>query len=231
MCLRGAHIPLGIIPAGTGNDSAAVLGMSADPVRAARQLLEALRVGSIERVDLGHSDGPSLQPGGHGRWFLGMLYAGLDSAVNERANALRWPRGRHRYNVAIALEMLHLRSTPIVLRLDDAEVEVTSTLVAVGNGPRYGGGKVMVPDARWDDGVFHITVVGRVSRTTLARLAPTLSRAGHIGHPAVLQFRSRVVGVVGRGPIAYADGERVGPLPISATCVPQALPVLVPRRA
>ena len=229
--LAGGAIPLGIIPAGTGNDSAAVLGMSADPVRAARQLLEALRVGSIERIDLGHSDGPPLMPGGHGRWFLGMLYAGLDSAVNERANALRWPRGRHRYNVAIALEMLHLRSTPILLRLDDAEVEVTSTLVAVGNGPRYGGGKVMVPDARWDDGIFHITVVGRVSRTTLARLAPTLSRAGHIGHPAVLQFRSRVVGVVGHGPIAYADGERVGPLPISATCVPQALPVLVPRRA
>lgn len=229
--LAEGQVPLGIIPAGTGNDAAAVLGMDPDPVRAARQLLTAHRAGSIERIDLGHSDGPGLSPGRDGRWFLGMLYAGLDSAVNERANALRWPRGRHKYNVAIVLEMLRLRPTSITLRLDHEEVEVTSTLVAIGNGPRYGGGKVMVPDARWDDGMFDITLVGPVSRFTLARLAPTLSRAGHIGHPAVRQFRSRVVGVLGDGPVAYADGERVGPLPMSAICVPQALPVLVPRQS
>jgi diacylglycerol kinase (ATP) len=228
--LAGGQIPLGVIPAGTGNDSAAVLGMDPDPVRAARQLVEAMRAGSVERVDLGRCDGPAMGQGRSGRWFLGMLYAGFDSAVNERANTLRWPRGRRKYDVAIVLELLRLRPTPIVLRLDDDEVEVTSTLVAIGNGPRYGGGKVMVPDARWDDGTFDITLVGPVSRSTLARLAPTLSRAGHIGHPAVRQFRSRSVQIAGDGPIAYADGERVGPLPIAATCVPQALPMLMPRR-
>jgi diacylglycerol kinase (ATP) len=157
-----------------------------------------------------------------------MLYAGFDSGVNERANALRWPRGPAKYNVAIALEMLRLRQSTLHLRLDDDDLSLSTTLVAIGNGPRYGGGKVMVPDARWDDGWFHITVVGRVSRTTLARLAPTLPRAGHIGHPAVRQFRARSVSLEGIGPIAYADGERVGPLPVAATCVPQALSLLVP---
>jgi diacylglycerol kinase (ATP) len=226
--LAGTGVPLGIVPAGTGNDAAAVVGLDRDPIVAARTLLVATGTGSVDRVDLGHCDGPPLVPGGDGRWFLGMLYAGLDSAVNERANALRWPHGRHKYNVAIGLEMLRLRPSKIEIRLDDKEFAVESTLVAIGNGPRYGGGKVMVPDARWDDGFFDITLVGRVSRFTLARLAPTLPRAGHIGHPAIRQFRARTVGLRGEGPMAYADGERVGPLPVVATCVPQALSVLVP---
>lgn len=232
--LAGSRVPLGIVPAGTGNDAAAVIGLDPDPVRAAGQLLDAARVGSVQRIDLGWSDGPALVPDHAGRWFLGMLYAGLDSAVNERANAMRFPRGRHKYNLAIALEMLRLRPTAITLRLDEEEIDVSATLVAIGNGPRYGGGKLMVPDARWDDGYFDITLVGPVSRTTLARLAPTLPRAGHIGHPAVRQFRSRTVGIagaVGTGPIAYADGERVGPLPVSTRCVPRALSLLVPPRS
>jgi diacylglycerol kinase (ATP) len=244
--LAGSQVPLGIVPAGTGNDAAAMIGIDPDPVRAAHQLLAAARSGAVRRVDLGWSDGPSLLPGGArrgpppdwfvpaghqqhtGRWFLGMLYAGLDSAVNERANTLRWPRGRHKYDIAIVMEMLRLRPAHITLTVDEEVIEVPATLVAIGNGPRYGGGKVMVPTARWDDGYLDITLVGPVSRTTLARLAPTLPRAGHIGHPAVRQFRARAVGIAGGGPVAYADGERVGPLPISTYCVPQALSLLVP---
>lgn len=84
-----------------------------------------------------------------------------------------------------------------------------------------------------DDGIFDVTVVGPVSRLTLARLAPRLPSGGHIGHPAVSQHRSRSVGLSPGDPdvpdtVAYADGERVGALPVRTTCVPAALAVLVP---
>ena len=114
------------------------------------------------------------------------------------------------------------------LTLDGVELELPVTLVAVGNGPRYGGGKAMTPGARMDDGMFEITVVGPVSRLTLAALAPRLPRAGHIGHPAVSQYRARTVSLASPGVIGYADGERVAPLPLSTRCVPGALPVLIP---
>jgi diacylglycerol kinase (ATP) len=106
-----------------------------------------------------------------------------------------------------------------------------ATLVAVGNGPQYGGGKRIAPHARWDDGELGVTVVGPVSRLTLARLAPTLPRAGHVGHPRVLlrSARSVLLDVPG-GPVtmAYADGEPIGPLPVRAWVERDALPVLVP---
>ena len=102
------------------------------------------------------------------------------------------------------------------------------TLVAIGNGPQYGGGKRMTPDAKMDDGIFDITVVGPVSRRTLAVLAPKLPKAGHIGHVAVSQYQARTVSFAAESVICYADGERVAALPVQTSCVPGALPVLVP---
>ncbi|HEY2044368.1 MAG TPA: diacylglycerol kinase family protein [Jatrophihabitans sp.] len=226
--LAEGDVPLGIIPAGTGNDTATALGIDPDPVRAADSLLAALLAGEIRRIDLGHCDAVPVSPRASGRWWVTMLYGGFDSAVNERANAMRWPHGKRRYDLAIAAEMLRLKSRRLRLTLDDRQLEMPMTLVAIGNAPMYGGGKLMTPRGRMDDGIFDVTVIGVLSRLTLARLAPKLPTAGHIGHPAVAQYRSRTVTFDAEDTIAYADGERVGALPITTTCIPQALPVLVP---
>lgn len=226
--LAEGDTPLGIVPAGSGNDTAAALGLSDDPLLAADQLLAALLAGSVTRIDLGFCQAAPVAPNAAGRWWLTMLYGGFDSAVNERANSMRWPSGKRRYDVAIAAELLHLKPRWVRLKLDDTELELPATLVAVGNGPQYGGGKLMTPTARMDDGCFDITVVGQVSRLTLARLAPKLPRAGHLGHPAITRYRARSVSFAADDVICYADGERVGALPVLTTCVPAALPVLVP---
>jgi diacylglycerol kinase (ATP) len=227
--LAQGDVPLGIIPAGSGNDTAFALGLSGDPHRAADQLLAATRDGSVRRIDLGYCElAPTLLPRPAGRWWVTMLYAGFDSGVNERANAMRWPRGKRRYDLAIAAELLALRRRPLRMCYDGQALEQTITLVAIGNGPHYGGGKRMTPGALMDDGVFDVTVVGAVSRLTLANLAPRLPHAGHIGHPAVTQYRARTISIEAPETVAYADGERVGPLPLRTECVPGALPVLVP---
>lgn len=225
--LAGGDIPFGVIPCGTGNDSADVLGMHRDPAVAAGQLLRAVVAGSVRRIDVGRCDGPALLPGTT-RAFLGLLYAGFDSAVNDRANRMRRPRGPARYTIALAVEAIRLRARPFRLRLDELEIDAPITLVAVGNGPQYGGGKLIAPQARWDDGVLGVTVVGPVSRTTLARLAPTLPHAGHVGHPCVRLYSARRVLLDAAGTVAYADGEPVGPLPLQVWSEAAALPVLVP---
>jgi diacylglycerol kinase (ATP) len=144
-------VPLGVVPAGTGNDTAQVLGLPDDPVTAARALVAAASLRAVRRIDLGLITGPGVQlmvPGAPGRWFVGMLYAGLDAAVNETANTLRRPRGPRRYDVAIALEMLKLHPRRMQIGVDGTVLEREVTLVAIGNGPQYGGGKAMVPHAR-----------------------------------------------------------------------------------
>jgi diacylglycerol kinase (ATP) len=212
--------PLGIVPAGTGNDIVDVLGLPTAPMAAADAVLMALDTGSVRRIDLGRTDG--------GRWWATVLCAGFDSAVTERANRWHWPRGRHRYDLAILAELMHLAPRPFALELDGQQLELSATLVAVGNAPQYGGGKRVTPSARMDDGEFAVTVVGPVSRRTLARLAPTLPRAGHIGHPAVHTYTARSVRLDAPDTPAYADGERIGALPVLTSCVAAALPVLVP---
>lgn len=231
--LAGTDTPLGIVPAGTGNDNAEILGLPADPLAAAVVLGEALRAHRTRRIDLGHCDAPSLDALVDGRWFMGVLYGGFDSAVNERANHLRWPTGKRRYDVAIAAELAGLHPFEVTLTLDEGtpdERVLTDpvTLVAIGNTWQYGGGKKITPDARPDDGIFDLTVVGPITRRRLARLAPMLPTAGHIGEPEVSTYRARTVRFDGRDIIGYADGERLGPLPISARIVTNALSVLVP---
>jgi diacylglycerol kinase (ATP) len=219
--LAGGRTPLGVVPAGTGNDVAAMLGMPTDPLAAADALLTALVAGAVRRMDLGRTS--------TGRWWATVLCAGFDSAVNERANSMRWPRGPRRYDLAIAAELYRLQPRAFRLQLDAAEpLHCPATLIAVGNGPQYGGGKLMTPHARLDSGRFEVTVVGPLSRRRLVRLAPTLPHAGHLGEPEVHTYDASRVRLDAADTLAYADGERISPLPVSTECVPRALPVLVP---
>jgi diacylglycerol kinase (ATP) len=225
--LAGTQTPLAIIAAGTGNDCAAFLGLPAKAIDGADAVLDALDAAAkdpdrVRKVSLGRTS--------TGRWWFTVLCAGFDSATNERANAMRWPRGPRRYDLAILAELAHLRSWSFTISMDDREFSTQATLVAIGNAPGYGGGKLITPHASLDAGEFGITVVGPVSRLTLAKLAPTLPRAGHIGHRAVTTFCATTVGLNAPGVLAYADGERIGELPVTTTCIPNALRVLAPSR-
>ncbi|GGM71538.1 sphingosine kinase [Longimycelium tulufanense] len=215
----GTDTALALVPAGTGNDLANALGVPNNPLLAADEVARALREGRRRRIDLGRVSG--------GSWFATVLCAGFDSAVNERANALRWPGGPRRYDLAILLELARLRPRPLVVDTGDATVELDATLVAVGNTGCYGGGIPVCPDADPADGLFDVTIVGRVSRSALVRIVPTLRTGRHVEHPAVTTLRVRSLHLGGRtGWVAYADGERQARLPLTVRCEPAALAVV-----
>ena len=215
--LAGGDVPLGIIPAGTGNDSAATVGMATDPLTAATELGRAMVAGSTRSIDLGRAEGGDGPP----RWWVTVLAAGFDSGVNERANNMRWPRGPRRYDIGIALEALTLRPRHYRLELDGIASEFDATMVSVANGPQYGGGKLVAPDARIDDGHFTVCVIAPINRRLLARLAPKLDVGQHVGHPAV-SFHTATQVRIEADRLAWADGERIGPLPVTSVCVPAA---------
>jgi diacylglycerol kinase (ATP) len=215
--VAGTATPLAIVPAGTGNDLALALGVPRDPVAAARAAAEDLLDGSVRAVDAGRTGD---------RWWATVLCCGFDSAVTDRANRLRWPRGRRRYDVAILAELAQLRPREVVLSLDGEQRSVPVTLVAVGNTCWYGGGMKVCPGADPADGMFDVTVVGPMSRLELVRSRPLLTAGTHVEHAAVTVHRAQRVELSSPGVNTYADGEPVAPLPAVAECVPGALRVV-----
>jgi len=145
--------------------------------------------------------------------------------VNERANRMSWPRGRSRYNLAILAELRTFRPIPFVLDFDGDTWHTEAMLVAVGNGPSYGGGMMVCPDARLDDGHLDVTVLGPMSKPEFIRVFPTVYKGTHVGHPAVTVRQARSVTLTAEGVTAYADGERVSVLPVTCAAVPGALTV------
>src|SRR5262249_56206118 len=129
---------------GTGRGGGRGRGRPVDPLAAAAAAADAIAAGRRRAVDLGRmvpADGPP-------RWFAGVLGAGFDAVVNERANRMRFPRGPRRYDVAIFAELVRLKPRTYTIRLDGEEHVVRAVLVAVGNTAADGGGVRVVPAAR-----------------------------------------------------------------------------------
>ena len=215
----GTGVPLGIIAAGTGNDIARELGL---PVRDAAKAVERILDGGTRQVDVAKHTMAS----GEERWFLGVLAAGFDAVVNERANQWRWPKGPMRYNLAIMRELPLFRAIPYVLELDGVRMETEAMLVAVGNGPAYGGGMRVTPGAEFDDGLLDVLVLHKISTAEFLRVFPTVFKGTHVSHPKVQVLRARTVRLEATGIVSYADGERFAPLPMTMEVVPGALTVL-----
>lgn len=215
-------VGFGVVPAGTGNDFAAGTGMPGDPLEAADVIAAALREGRHTPIDLARAEGPELDV----RWFGAVLAGGFDALVNERANLMRWPRGPRRYDLAILLELARLRPRKYALELDGEDYSFEGMLVAVGNCASYGGGMRILPDADPADGLLDIVITTPFGRTALARLKPKLRRGTHVTDPRITVYRARRVRLSSEGIIAYADGERLGPLDLDLTCTPGAVRLL-----
>ena len=220
--VAGTRVAFGAVPAGTGNDFALEIGVPADPLAAVGTIADALRTGRTDPLDLARITAAD----GGVRWFGAVLAAGFDSIVNERANRLPWPRGPRRYDLAILAELARLRPRRYVLRCDGVVHECDAVLVAVGNCASYGGGMRICPAADPRDGLLDVVVGGPMTRRHLMRIKPRVYRGTHVSDPLVRTFRARTVELAADGIIGYADGERIGALPVTVTAVSGAVRLL-----
>lgn len=203
------RIPFAVIPAGTGNDFVRALKWPLDNLE---NLLNIVTTQKPTPIDLGLVDG---------EWFGAVLSSGFDSVVNEKANSLKWPKGPSKYNLAIALELPRFKPSHFEINLDDRTLSTEAMLIAVGNGSSYGGGMRVCPNASLTDGLFDVMVLAPISKAEFIKVFPKVYSGDHVHHPEVSIYRSKKV-KINSSAIAYADGERVGALPISAECVPGA---------
>lgn len=214
--VAGTSTALAVVPTGTGNDLAIALGVPTDAAATARAILTD-DVATVDAVRVGQG------------WFACVLGTGFDAAVNERANRMRWPRGRRRYDLATLLELRTYQAQQVALTLDGVRHESRVMLVAVGNARSYGGGLRICPDADLQDGLLDVVVVGPLSRRRLVWLFPRLFKGTHVADSSVTVHRASEVVLDGPALPVYADGEPFGHLPLTCRVVPGALRVVGAR--
>ena len=101
------------------------------------------------------------------------------------------------------------RPIPYVITVDGERTATDAMLVAVANGPAFGGGMRVAPQAAYDDGLLDVVILHRVSRAQFVRVFPRVFKGTHVTHPRVEIQRGRRVRLEAAGIVTQADGERV----------------------
>ncbi len=216
-----AGVPLGLIPAGTGNDLARHLGIPLGSIPDAIEHFFRALGQKPQRIDVGIARGPD----GSDTPYVCVLSAGFDAIVNERANSIPFPKGRHRYTVALLIELWKLKPLSYQVSIDGRDFSGEYLLVAVANSQSFGGGMKVTPEASLVDGLVDVLLLKPLGRLEFLRIYPRVFKGTHVTDPRVIIARGASVRVDATGVIAYADGERMTPLPVEVKVAPLALQV------
>lgn len=197
----------GFIPMGTGNDIPGAIGIRPDIKRACEIIAES----SIGKNDIGLA----VTETGIKRYFLGIGSQGFDAEVTKRANESK----RKNYFIAVLKTIIRWKKRKIKIMMDNDKYEGMANLIAVGNGPSYGGWMYICSRARINDGKFHI-VVPNVGRLKLLYNFNKMYSATLLPHDSINEFESKKVRVEMMDPedepyLCQVDGEVLGDIPVT----------------
>jgi diacylglycerol kinase (ATP) len=219
-------VELATIPIGTGMDFVRTYGIPTkfdDAVGVARDgRPRTIDAGLVRYRTWGGEDAD--------RWFANVGSVGMSGAVAQRANGMsKALGGKVTFFYALTRVFLDWENTEVTVRLDDAERHGRMHDVIVANGVWHGGGMMLAPGAKPDDGLFDVVLIGDVGKVDFLTTAPKIYKGKHVNHPKVEVLRSTRVEVDASEHLPIeVEGEQVGTTPAAFELVPGALRVRVP---
>lgn len=221
------EVLLGVIPAGSGNDLAAALGLPEDPVRAAEMLLDG-EPGFLDAARVRTADGTE-------RLYAGGGGVGLDAEAARYAGGVyRNLRGRLRYLLSALRALMGFHSFEVAVRMGASEpshLGAKVLLLGVLNTPTYGAGLRFSPEALTDDGKLDLVLVEDLGFFEVLALFPALASRGELQTKRVQRLRVERVRIETEQPRHFhADGEILGTTPIEVEVLPRAIRVLRPAK-
>jgi YegS/Rv2252/BmrU family lipid kinase len=207
---------LGVLPGGRGNDFARMAGIPLDPEAAC----DVIARGAARPIDLGAAGD---------RAFIGIASLGFDSDANRIANEAPPQLGRLVYAYGLLRALAAWKPAGFTVDVDGERVAFRGWSVAAANSRAFGGGMLLAPDARLDDGALDVVTIEDISKWEYLRTAPRVFNGTHVRNPAVRVLRGAEVRVESDRPfVVYADGDPIGETPITLRALPGALQVLMP---
>jgi YegS/Rv2252/BmrU family lipid kinase len=235
-------VAVGILPHGTGNLLARNLGLPLN----IRDALDVAFGGQDKAIDLAQfrantvlddpageripaEGAPDGEPAGTDTCFLVMAGLGMDAEIMTGVDAqLKEKVGWFAYFVS-GIKAARFPAMKVEISVDDGEFKkFRARTVVVGNVGFLQGGIPLLPDARIDDGLLDVVVIAPLRRRQVVALYPRLFNGSHVRHRAYSHHRVKRVSLAAPGIVAYADGERLGPLPLTVEAAPAALTVYTP---
>jgi len=223
----GTKALLGFIPMGTGMDIPGAVGYRPDKIQRA---CEIIANGKSSKKDVGLSINANQEK----RYFLGIGSQGFDAEVTKRTNeGNKNLSGTWNYIASVVKTVFGFKKRKLRVTFDNEVYEGICNLVAVGNGPTYGGWMYMCPRARLDDGLFHISVIEMGRFELLYNFNTMYSRTLH-PHKHVRDFISKKVKIEmvdseDEPYIGQVDGEIIGDLPIEYEALSNAYEFICPE--
>ncbi len=192
---------LGIVPVGSGNDFAHIIGIPPQPEQALSFALE----GKAIPIDLGLLSDET----GRKEYFDNTAGIGFDAVVTIRSHKLPVVRGFLMYLTAV-IQTIILNFDPMELHVEtDAETwDLPTLMLTLCNGPREGGGFLVAPEAKLDDGILHYATIRKVSRPMMFRLVPEVMKGTHGRFKDVRMGTCKTLALTSDRPLyIHLDGE------------------------
>lgn len=215
--MAGVDSPLGLIPAGRGNDLARGLGIPTDVSEAVR----CLDFGFERLIDVGDANGER---------YLGIASVGFDSEANRIANDAKILKGTLVYAYAALRALISWKPERFALIEKGVQSRYTGYTVAVANNGFYGGGMNVAPDAELSDGLLDVVVVGDAPKFRFLMDLPKVFRGTHVKNEEIEAWQTASIEVRASKPlVVYADGDPLTKLPATIRVLPSALSMIVPK--
>ncbi len=214
------RIPIGIIPAGTGNSVYMdIVGREQNTEKALKTILS----GRTMKIDVLKAKN-SLSS----FYFINILGFGFTTEVTQRAIRLK-SLGKHAYSLAIFMKLLGLKSYNLQMHKKETVHQMKNTFVSILNTRFAGGNLLMAPNAKINDGLMDVIVVNDISRIDLIRTFPKIYDGTYIHSPHVQYFQTDRIKFTSTQPkILSPDGEITGKLPVEIEVIPKAISVFSP---
>ena len=209
-------IPIGIIPAGSGNSFLHDLDL-VDPIEATQAIISGhTRFVDVTKVDISESV----------YYSINLIGWGLVTDVGKRAELLRW-LGPKRYTVASIIEIFLKKTRKARLIVDKKTIEADFTFIVSCNSVHVGKGMKMAPKAKLDDGLVDLIVVrGNISRRRLLSVLPKLFDGTHINEPEVEYYQAVSFSLFSEtSDLLNIDGEMIGTTPITVKIIQNAIEI------